>query len=433
MAPEKQRHTFISYSRINKEFAVKLAKELKAAGFPVWLDQLDIPAGARWDDEIEKALRECGIFMTILTPASIASENAKDEIGYAIDHGKRILPVLLQDCEVPLRLRRFQYVDFTSMNYDQGVRTAKELLAKLIKEESVPRPEKIPPAKERPTRPALVRSQPSNVSDDKVVTPKTIESSTKQSSTKPVALYAGVAIFVLLALIGVVNFLTGIFPFTRQSPTVAPTQEIKPTDLPSPTVTADTATPVPQGFYTEEFDGNLDAWTFLRKGGKEDSEFSYTSKNGNLVVQISPKGDEPSAYLINNAFQYADVQLEVVVTNAGNNSNGISLVCRYGDSGWYEFTISNDQTYSIYVLGPDGAALQGGGPFGSKKILSGKEKNIYTATCKGNELSLAINGTTIETIQTKYDFPEGKIGIGFSAPKNLPVDLQFESLKISQP
>jgi hypothetical protein len=60
MASEKKRHTFISYSRINKEFAVKLAKELKAAGFPIWLDLLDIPAGSRWDDEIEKALSECG-------------------------------------------------------------------------------------------------------------------------------------------------------------------------------------------------------------------------------------------------------------------------------------------------------------------------------------------------------------------------------------
>jgi hypothetical protein len=69
--------------------------------------------------------------MIILTPASIASDNAKDEIGYAIDHGKRILPVLLEDCEIPLRLRRFQYVDFTRLNYTEGVRSAKELLERL--------------------------------------------------------------------------------------------------------------------------------------------------------------------------------------------------------------------------------------------------------------------------------------------------------------
>jgi hypothetical protein len=40
MSPQKQRRTFISYSRTNKEFALKLALELRASGFDVWLDQL---------------------------------------------------------------------------------------------------------------------------------------------------------------------------------------------------------------------------------------------------------------------------------------------------------------------------------------------------------------------------------------------------------
>jgi hypothetical protein len=111
MSSVKSLQTFVSYSRVNKQFAIRLASELKSAGFSVWMDQFDIPTGARWDDEIEKALRECQIFLFIITPASIASDNAKDEMGYAIDHDKYILPVLLEECEVPLRLRRMQYVD----------------------------------------------------------------------------------------------------------------------------------------------------------------------------------------------------------------------------------------------------------------------------------------------------------------------------------
>jgi hypothetical protein len=59
--------------------------------------------------------------------------------------------------------------------------------------------------------------------------------------------------------------------------------------------------------------------------------------------------------------------------------------------------------------------------------------NVYTAICKGNELSLEINGILVETVPAKYDFPEGSIGIGFSAPQDLPVDIEFESVKISQP
>lgn len=127
----KHNRTFLSYSRANKDFAVKLAKELKSSGFDIWLDQLDIPAGARWDQEVEKALRESEIFMLILTPSSIASENVKDEIGYAIDNGKRFLPVLLEKCEVPLRLRRFQYADFTNKSFDDGLKAVTELLQRL--------------------------------------------------------------------------------------------------------------------------------------------------------------------------------------------------------------------------------------------------------------------------------------------------------------
>lgn len=54
MVTSQQRKTFISYSRVNTDFALRLTKELKSDGYPVWLDQLDIPTGSRWDNELEK-------------------------------------------------------------------------------------------------------------------------------------------------------------------------------------------------------------------------------------------------------------------------------------------------------------------------------------------------------------------------------------------
>ena len=121
--------TFISYSRVNSDFAVRLAKDLKKADYDVWLDQLDIPAGSRWDDEIEKALEACTIFLIVLSPESIQSQNVKDEIGYAIDAGKQILPVVLENCQVPFRLRRFQYVDCSDQPYNDSLAKIKYLLS----------------------------------------------------------------------------------------------------------------------------------------------------------------------------------------------------------------------------------------------------------------------------------------------------------------
>ena len=40
---------FFSYAREDSEFVLKLAKELRAVGVNLWLDQLDILGGQRWD------------------------------------------------------------------------------------------------------------------------------------------------------------------------------------------------------------------------------------------------------------------------------------------------------------------------------------------------------------------------------------------------
>ncbi len=120
--------TFISYSRINSDFSVRLAKDLKSAGYDVWLDQLDIPTGARWDDELERALEASDTFLIVMSPQSIQSQNVKDEIGYAIDTGKNILPIVLENCKVPFRLRRFQYVDVSEETYEDSLIKIKFLL-----------------------------------------------------------------------------------------------------------------------------------------------------------------------------------------------------------------------------------------------------------------------------------------------------------------
>ena len=433
MAPEKQRQTFISYSRVKKNFALKLARELKAAGFPIWLDQLDIPAGARWDDEIEKALRECGIFLIILTPASIASENAKDEIGYAIDHGKRILPVLLEECEIPLRLRRFQYVDFTSMNYDQGVNTAKELLSKLVKEQSLPGTKKVTVNKERPTRPILREAVQAEMERHQIIPDEPGPVSATPHSRRPVAMYAGFAVLTLLVLAGGAMFLRNNLASPGPTPTSEPTRESTPTAIASATTISATHTVEPEQSSVNEFNGDdLSQWTFFRKSGRQDSEFIYAPSNGKLTVEISPNQDQPWAHLIQNTSTYNDVLLELTVTNNGFNNNGVSLICRHSEKGWIEFTVSNNQNYSILVFSSNGDTLQGGSA-GSPKIPVGKGTNVYTARCKGNELSLAVNGNHIHTIETNRDLPAGNIGIGFSAPANVAVDLEIESLKVSQP
>jgi hypothetical protein len=111
---------FISYSRADSEFALRLARDLKAAGAKVWLDQMDIVPGASWDNAVENALMAADCMLLILSPASAKSDNVRDEVSYALENGKTVIPVLYMDCVIPLRLQRKQRIDFRA-DYGRGL------------------------------------------------------------------------------------------------------------------------------------------------------------------------------------------------------------------------------------------------------------------------------------------------------------------------
>jgi hypothetical protein len=105
---------FFSYVREDAAFVLKLAQELRAVGANVWVDKLDILGGQRWDVEVAKALKTCKGMIAVLSPQSVASTSVMDEVSYALEEGKLVVPVLVHPCEIPFRLRRVQYVDFTT-------------------------------------------------------------------------------------------------------------------------------------------------------------------------------------------------------------------------------------------------------------------------------------------------------------------------------
>ena len=110
---------FFSYAREDSEAVLKLARELRAVNVKLWLDQLDIFGGQRWDRAVEEALETCQGMIVFLSPASVASHNVMDEVSYALDEEKLVVPILLRSCAIPFRLRRLQYINFTA-SYETG-------------------------------------------------------------------------------------------------------------------------------------------------------------------------------------------------------------------------------------------------------------------------------------------------------------------------
>jgi hypothetical protein len=151
---------FVSYARSDSEFVLKVAKALRDEGRRIWVDQLDIPKGGRWDDEVEKALKASSCLLVVLSPASTQSQNVLDEVSFALDEKKVVLPILLQSGSIPFRLKRLQYIDFTG-DYDDAYRQ----LALALDALSPPRPaasaeEPAQAAPVAPSKPSVDSRQP---------------------------------------------------------------------------------------------------------------------------------------------------------------------------------------------------------------------------------------------------------------------------------
>ena len=109
---QKASKTFLSYSHADSAFVLKLGRDLVRAGVDVWLDQLELQPGVMWDNEIEVVLASASKVIVVLSPDSCGSQHVRDEIGYALDHGKIVIPLMYRTCETPLRMHRHQWVDF---------------------------------------------------------------------------------------------------------------------------------------------------------------------------------------------------------------------------------------------------------------------------------------------------------------------------------
>src|SRR5215470_19940100 len=166
---------FFSYCRNDSDFALRLAGDLKAAGANVWLDQLDIIPGQRWDRAVEDALTNCPSMLVILTPASVNSTNVMDEVSFALEEQKSVIPIVYQQCVIPFRLRRVEHVDFTK-DYARGL---KELLKTLVPQQG-----------EKTSAPPVVQAGPSPVNlshqdESGLAVQRQVEKARPQAITEP--------------------------------------------------------------------------------------------------------------------------------------------------------------------------------------------------------------------------------------------------------
>ncbi|MFN3308192.1 MAG: S1C family serine protease [Anaerolineales bacterium] len=177
-------------------------------------------------------------------------------------------------------------------------------------------------------------------------------------------------------------------------------------------------------YYTTEFEDMSD-WEYVLLKGKE-SGFKQEARNGKFRVDIL----EPNTwvYFFNTNFIYQDVQLDTLVENLGQNTNYTGLFCRYSEEGWYEANILNTGEWYIYASNGSRLELMFSGA--SRLINTGKKTNSYTFICKGDELTLGINGVEVKTISTDLSpfmpLREGEVGFFVASTNVFPLRVEFD-------
>jgi tetratricopeptide (TPR) repeat protein len=117
---------FISYSHRDKEFVNRLASDLEKAKTSVWLDEKKIKVGDSISEKIEDGISKCDFFCLVISKHSVNSNWVEREYRTALNMQlssnttPKILPLLIEDVELPVLLKDIKYADF-SRGYNSGL------------------------------------------------------------------------------------------------------------------------------------------------------------------------------------------------------------------------------------------------------------------------------------------------------------------------
>ena len=104
---------FISYSSKDRDKIspiVQIVRAMKKGS--VFQDYADILPGERWQERVMDAIQKATTMVLFWCQHSAISRHVREEYEAGIEWRKEIIPILLDDTELPDPLRAFQWIDF---------------------------------------------------------------------------------------------------------------------------------------------------------------------------------------------------------------------------------------------------------------------------------------------------------------------------------
>lgn len=122
------RRVFISYAKEDIQHSLELYDFLANNNYQPWLDKKKLLPGSNWDFEIRKALKESDFIILMLSAKSVSKRGyIQREFKLALEYWEQkiesdiyIIPLLINNCSVPEKLRKFQWVTISDEHaYDE--------------------------------------------------------------------------------------------------------------------------------------------------------------------------------------------------------------------------------------------------------------------------------------------------------------------------
>lgn len=107
----------ISYSHEDSDFVSELGANLFKNRIPVWIDRWELKVGDSLIRRIEEAIKNADALIFVLSKASVESEWCKKELTSGLvreleEKSVFVLPIVIDDCEIPLFLKDKLFADF---------------------------------------------------------------------------------------------------------------------------------------------------------------------------------------------------------------------------------------------------------------------------------------------------------------------------------
>jgi tetratricopeptide (TPR) repeat protein len=123
-AGDQQRDFFVSYTSTDGAWAEWIAWQLEEAGYSTVLQAWDFAPGDNFVVRMREALEQADRTIALLSQAYLASPYATDEWTGAFlhdrQHAGRLLPVRIEDCQLPRLLATRVYIDLVGLGRQQA-------------------------------------------------------------------------------------------------------------------------------------------------------------------------------------------------------------------------------------------------------------------------------------------------------------------------